>query len=142
MQPNEKNTSEDDKPPKRGINLELFFFEQVGSRSYLRFTNLALFLILFLTLGAIGMLLALYVWNRNQKHEEINLNISVPTPMSTDPNRTLILPAPPPATPPKVFQPPGAGVSNRRIPSTPAGNGNMMPIPSLTPSPSPVRTPT
>src|SRR5205085_9214200 len=104
MQPNEKNTSEDDRPPKRGINLELFFFEQVGSRSYLRFTKLALYLILFMTLVAIAMLLALFVLNRNQKPEEINLNITVPTPVPTNPNKTLLQPAPSLLAPRKVFQ--------------------------------------
>jgi hypothetical protein len=130
MRSNEKNSSEDNRPPK------------LGSRSYLRLTKLVLYLILFLTLGAITMLLALFVSNRNRKPEEINLNITVPTPVPTNPNKTLLQPVPSPPAPPKVFQPPGTGISNQRIPSTPPGNYNGMPIPSRTPRPSPVKTPT
>ena len=54
MRPNEDNRPAGH-DPRRSRRFELFYFERVGSRSCLRFTNLALVLVLFLTLGAMAM---------------------------------------------------------------------------------------
>lgn len=149
MQSNKKNTSEDSKPPKRGINLDLFFYEydQVSSRYYLRFTNLALFLVFFLTLGAMAMILGLFLWNSSHEPQETDVNVHA-MPQPTNYNGPLIQPPPPPPPLPKVVQGPNPapGLPNPLTTPTPAANGNRMPTrnptPSPTPGPSPVRTPT
>jgi hypothetical protein len=81
MQPNGKNILEDGKPSRR---------------RYLRFTNLALFLILFLTLSSMAMIIVIFLRNSNLEPVEINVNIRVPTQEPTNYNstRTLIQPAP------------------------------------------------
>ena len=145
MRPNEDNRPAGH-DPRRSRRFELFYFERVGSRSYLRFTNLALFLILFLTLGAIAMMLALFLWNRSQRTEETDVNIRPAAQEPANYNSPLIQPAPMPPPLPKVIQGPMPSAPNPLATPTPAGNSNRMPTrspsPSPTPSPSPVRTPT
>ena len=137
MRPNEHNISERRDPNRRG-GFELFFYEQVGARYYLRFTRLALFLIVCLTVVPMMLLFALFLWNRNNKTENTNVNIVIPTPTPRDYGKPIILPAPPAPVPPRVTRQPGAGVPAQQIPPVPAGNDNRPP----TPSPTPARTPT
>src|ERR1043165_3939594 len=143
--------NEDEKPagrdPYRRGRFELFYFEQVGSRSYLRFTNLALVLVLFLTLGAMAMIIAFYVWNRGHEPVETDINIHVPARESTNYNSPLIRPAPIPSPPRTVQGPaPVAGTPTPLTTPTPVRNSNRMPSSSPSPrptsAPSPIMTPT
>lgn len=146
MQSNRKNTSEDSKPPKRGINLDPFFYEydQVSSRYYLQFTNLALFLVFFLTLGAMAMILGLFLWNSSHEPQETDVNVRPAVQAPANYSGPVIQPPPPL---PRVVQGPNPapGLPNPLTTPTPARNTNRMPArspsPSPTPGPPPVRTP-
>jgi hypothetical protein len=137
---------------RRGRRFELFFFEKIGSRSYLRFTNFALFLVFFLTLGAMAMILGFFLWDNSHEPPETDVNIHAPAPDSSNYNGIVIQPPPPPPPLPRVVQGPNPapGLPNPLATPTPAGNRNrtptptprLSPTPSPTPAPSPVRTPT
>lgn len=145
MDPDKRNIPEGNNLQHRR-RFELFFFEQVGSRTYLRFTNLALVLVLVLTVGAMAMIIALFLWNSNHEPEETDVNIRPAAQAPTNYNSPLIQPKPIP--PPKVVQGPlpVPGAPNPLTTPTPAANDNRVPArspsPSLTPSLSPIRTPT
>ena len=141
MRPNEHNTPER-RDPHRSGRFELFFYEEVGSRYYLRFTRLALLLIVCLTLIPILLLFTLYVSRRRGDPKNVNVEIVVPTPAPHDYNKPIIQPAMPPSTPPKVSKQPGTGVPPRHTPIVPNGNAGGSFTPSPTPSPTPVRPPT
>lgn len=140
MHPNDQNTQE--RHSRSGGRFGLFFFEQVGSRYYLRFTRLALLLIVCLTLIPIVLLFALYLSRKGSGTKNVNVEIVVPTPAPHDYNKPIIKPAAPPPTPPKVSIPPGAGVPSRQTPLAPNGNANGSFTPSPTPPPTLARPPT
>jgi hypothetical protein len=76
MQPDEFSNLKENKPQKRGINLELFYYEQVGSRYYFRFTRFALALIIGLTIGSIIMMLGFFFLSDHPgSSENVNVNI-------------------------------------------------------------------
>lgn len=133
--------------PCRHDRFELFYYEQVGSRFYLRFTNLALVLVLLLTLGALAMIIAFYVWKRGQEPVETDIDIHVPAHESTNYNSPLIRPAPTPSPPRTIQGPmPVTGTPTPLMTPTPVGNNNRMPsrspLPRPTLGPSPLMTPT
>lgn len=121
----------------------------VRKRSTLRFTNFALFLVLFLTLGAMAMILGFFLWNGSQEPQETDVNVHVTT-QPTNYNGPVIQPPPPPPPPPRVVQGPNPvpGLPNPLATPTPEGNRNRLRTPSPTPTSSPtpgaspVRTPT
>ena len=118
----------------------------VRKRSTLRFTNFALFLVLFLTLGAMAMILGFFLWNGSQEPQETDVNVHVTT-QPTNYNGPVIQPPPPL---PRVVQGPNPvpGLPNPLATPTPEGNRNRLRTPSPTPTSSPtpgaspVRTPT
>jgi hypothetical protein len=111
---------------RRGGRFELFYFEQNGSRTNLKFTRLTVFLIASLTVLSILLLFVLFLSNRRGRPEEVDINVVAPTATPQDYNKPVLQPAPPGPMPPKVIKPPRAGVP---------------PSPSPTPSPTPARTP-
>ena len=127
---------------RRGGSFELFYFEQVGSRHYLRFTRLALLLIVCLILIPILLLFTLYLSRKRGHPTNVDVDIVVPTPVPRDYNKPIIQPAAPPPTPPKVNRQPGAGVPPRQTPLAPNGNANGSFTPSPAPSPTLARPPT
>jgi hypothetical protein len=125
MSSNDVNGSSGRDARRRGF--ELFYFEQVGSRTYLRFTRLTLFLIAGLTFLSISLLFVLFLSHRRGRPEGVDINVVVaPTATPQDYNKPVLQPAAPGPTPPKVRKPLGASV---------------LPSPSPTPSPTPARTP-
>lgn len=128
--------------PQRSRRFELFFFEQIGSRHYLRLTRLALLLIVCLILIPILLLFTLYLSRKRSGPKDVNVDIVAPTPAPHDYSTPIIQPAAPPPTPPKVSKPPGAGVPPRQTPIAPNGNAGGMFTPSPTPSPVLARPPT
>lgn len=121
---------------------ELFYFEQIRSRHYLRFTRLALILIVCLTLIPILLLLTLYLSRKRGGPKNVNVEILTPTPAPHDYNKPIIQPAAPPPTTPKVSTPFGAVAPPRQTPPTPNGNAGGSFTPSPTPSPTLARPPT
>jgi hypothetical protein len=124
MPSNDVNGSSRSDAQRRGF--ELFYFEQIGSRTYLRFTRLTLFLIVGLTVLSVLLLFALFLSNRRGGREDVDINVVAPTATPQDYNKPVLQRAAPGPTPPKVRKPLGASV---------------LPSPSLTPSPTPARTP-
>jgi hypothetical protein len=142
MNPNEQNIPER-RGPHRGGRFELFFYEQVGTRYYLRFTRLALILIVCLTVIPMVAILALFYTESHADLENVNINIrSHPGAPGNDVR--LIIQQPPPApmpTPPKAGRSQRGGEPTRQTPAAPASNANAPPTPSPTPSPTPPRPP-
>lgn len=126
---------------RRAGGFQLIYFEQVGSRHYLRFTRLALLLIVCLTLIPILLLFTLYLSRKRGGPQNVNVEIVVPTPAPHDYNKPIIQPVAPLATPPKVRQP-RAGVPQQQTPLAPNSNANGSFTPSPTPSPTLARPPT
>ena len=123
-----------------GGRFELFFYEQVGTRYYLRFTRLALILVVCLTVVPAVAILALFLTQRHAVLENVNVNVRV-APQSPGNYAPII---PPPAalpTPPKAGRSPRVGEPARQTPAAPALNANGPPAPSPTPSPTPPRPP-
>jgi hypothetical protein len=133
MRSTEPTSSEDSRPPKYQHRMELFYFDQVGSRYVLRFTRMAVLLIIGLTVVSIVSILVIFLVSSQQMASEpVNVNVSVPT-LPTSPTDKPILKPPPPAPRlPKVAQP----VYSTPAPSnTPAlnKNSNGQTIPKQTP---------
>jgi hypothetical protein len=141
MSPDERNIPEGSNRRHRG-RFDLFYFEQVGPRSYLRFTRLALFLILCLIIVPMAALLALFAWNRRDRPKDVDVNITVPTPKPHDYSKPIIQPTTPAPAPPRVIQQHIPAATPPRMPSAPPVDDDRLSTPSPTPSPTPVRTPT
>jgi hypothetical protein len=105
--------------PRRRFSWELFYYEQVGSRFYLRITPFAI--ILMLVTALIGITIMEFEF-RDHPSQEINTNITVPSPSPYSPERTIIKPAPPGPTPPRIIKQPQATMPKPA--STPAPNQN------------------
>lgn len=128
MQPDELGNLKENKPQKRGINLELFYYEQVGTRYYFRFTRFALSLIIGLTVVSIIMMLAFFfLSDRHSSQEKVNVNITTPNSSYTPDQIIQHAPAPQPKpnkpskinipapSPPKV-----EGITNNATSNMPA----------------------
>lgn len=139
MHPNEHDIPER-RDPRRSGRFALIFYEQIGSRYYMRFTRLAVFLVVLLIVVPMVVIFSLFLRQRNRGPENINVNITAPTPGGLE--YPAIRPLPPPPTPPKVIQKPVPGAPTRQMPSVPAGNDNKLSTPSPTTSPTPARTST
>lgn len=146
MRPNEQNIPERC-DLRRGGRFELFFYERVGTRYYLRFTNLALVLVVCLTVIPCVAILALYYKQSRAAPEDANVNIRVePRPPAN--YGTIVMPPPvampPPVvmpSPPKVSRSPRGGEPARKTPAAPGLNANTRLTPTPTPSPTPPRPP-
>ena len=68
MRSDEHIVREEITPHRRGLKLELFYYERVGSRSYLRITRLGIVLILIFTVLPVIALLSLFLLNRQIRH--------------------------------------------------------------------------
>lgn len=142
MRPDEEHNNVERGPGRRAGRFQLFYFEQIGSRHYLRFTRLALLLIVCLTLIPILLLFTLYLSRKRGGPKNVDIDIIVPTPAPRDYNKPIIQPAAPLPTPPKVNRQPGAGAPPRQTPLASNGNANGSFTPSPTPSPTLARPPT
>jgi hypothetical protein len=143
MQPDEFND-----PARRSQHrrrrFELFFYEQVGTRYYLRFTRLALLLVVCLTVIPMVAICALFFTESHADLENVNINIRA-HPGAPGNDIRLIIQQPPPApmpTLPKVGRSQRGGEPTRQTPAAPGVNANAPPTPSPTPSPTPPKPPT
>lgn len=125
----------------RGGRFELFFYEQVGTRYYLRVTRLALVLIVCLTVIPIVAIFALFYTRRHADLENVNINITVPPQSSGNYGGLILQPPTNIPTPPKASRSPRTGDPAKQAPATPSLNANMPQTPSPTPSPPPPRPP-
>lgn len=85
----------------------LVFFETVDEgRTYLRFTRLAVILIVGLIVVSIVSILVLFLLNSKQlASEPVNVNVRMPSPTPYLSNKPILRPPPPAPQPPKVEQP-------------------------------------
>lgn len=102
----------------------------------MRFTRLALVLVVFLTVIPALAILGIFL---TQSHADLeNVNVNVRTAPQAPGNYPQLIKAPPPAampTPPKAGRSPRGGEPARRTSVTPGLNTNTSPTPSPTPSP-------
>lgn len=112
----------DDERPVRHRGLDLWFYEQCGSRYYFRLTRLALVLIFSLVVLSIVAILTVFFYQSNTPTEEPDISIKpLPTP-AYSPVKTLIKP-PPPQLPPVRINP-NINASNPPAMPTPSRNIN------------------
>jgi hypothetical protein len=129
---------------RRGGRFELFFYEQVGTRYYIRFTRLALLLVVCLTVIPMVAICALFFTQSRVDLENVNINIRFQPGATGNDVRLIIQQPPPPApmpTPPKAGRSQRSGEPARQTPAAPGSNANAPPTPSPTPSPTPPRPP-
>ena len=134
MHPLEDRTLNESEPPVRRRNFEFFFYEQLGSRLYLRFTRLGVITILLFTLIPISTILLLFLFQEPAR--EVNVNITTPPERPYDSNKSIIK-APPPAFTPKPIRRTPIIVPTPPLLPSPVRNRSETP----TAKPSPTRTP-
>lgn len=135
MRSNEQNIPED-RQPHRGGKFELVFWEKLGTRYHLRFTRLALVLVVCLTVIPALAILGIFLTQSHADLENVNINIRT-APRAPGNYPQLIKAPPPPAmpTPPKAGRSPRGGEPAKRTSVTPDLNTNTSSTPSPTPSP-------
>lgn len=110
-------------PSARSRRYALWYLQQEGLRFYLRFTLLGVIVVVLLTIIPIIAIFSLFIIG-NSSSDIDNVNISItPRAPSYDDTRTLIKPAPPPPTLPKVRQYTNTNSRNNTAP-TPSPNSN------------------
>jgi hypothetical protein len=84
-------------PHQRRLKLELFYFERVGSRSYLRFTRLGIILILLFTILPLIAILSLFLINRSTSTPDVDVTIKPRQADNTSTYPAIKQPSPPPS---------------------------------------------
>ena|SRR5437588_12428455 len=140
MRPHEPNDVSDHEPPARRRGYSLFYFQQEGRRSHLRFTLLGVIVFaLFIVIPVMAMLILFFI-NSRTPMPETNVNITGASPVPYSPNTPLIRQAPPSAPPPNIRQPKYSTPTPTTTP-TPSNNANEQIIPKRTPQPLPAESP-
>ena len=103
--------------------LELWFYEQQGSRYHLRLTRLAVALIFVPFVLSIIAIAAIFFYQNNTPLEEPNINISV-SPRPDYSPQILIKPAPPASPPPRERSRTNINTNSQAITPTPVRNVN------------------
>lgn len=124
-----------------GGRFDLFFYEQVGTRYYLRFTRLALVLVVCLTVVPAVAIFALFVTNSHADLENVNVNISVEPRAPGNYGGSHRHTATNEHAHAAQGRSPRGGDPVRQTPAAPTVNANAPPTPSPTPSPTPPRPP-
>lgn len=86
-------------------HFDLFYYEKVGERFYLRLTPLATALILGLTLLSIAGMAFLFFYNSGRARPMTDVNVRGANPPAATPQNTIIMPAKPTPRPPRVVTP-------------------------------------
>lgn len=108
--------------PARHRALDLWFYEQRGSRYYLRLTRFAVALILVPVLLSMVAIVAFYFYKKSTPAKKPDININVSSAPASPP-KTLIKMAPQP-TPPRVRNRQNVNANNPLIAPTPGRNAN------------------
>lgn len=138
MRPHEPNNVIDRKSPIRRRNNSLFYFQQEGHRSYLRFTPLgAIVIVLIIIIPVIALLIMFYI-NSQSPEPKVNTNITVRPAAPFSANTPIIRQAPPPSPAKAVKQP---NISTPPTIATPGNNRNDRSAPKQTPQPLPSESP-
>ena len=145
MRPEERNVPEgSDHQHRRRFELFFYEYEPVRSRYHLRFTRLALLLIVCLTVIPMVAICALFFTESHADLENVNINIRSQSQAPGNDVRLIIQPAPPAPMPtlPKAGRSQRGEEPARQTPTAPGLNANGAPTPSPTPSPTPPKPPT
>jgi hypothetical protein len=138
MRPHEPNDVSDQKSPTRSSYGSLFYFQQEGQRSYLRFTWLGAILVILIIVIPVSALLILFYINSRSAPPQVNTNITTqPTP-SFSANTPLIQEAPARA-PVKAVKP--SAIPPKPTLVMPDDNLNKPSTPKQTPQPLPSESP-
>lgn len=93
-----------DSNPRR--RYALVYWQQEGTRHYLRVTPLGLCIVIFLVATSILALMFLFWFRKSLRPaREVDINITTPPAASSSPAQDLIKAVPPGPTPPRVNQP-------------------------------------
>lgn len=140
MRPHEPNDESDHGPSTRRRGYSIFFFQQEGRRSYLRFTLLGVIVFaLFIVIPVMAMLILFFI-NSRSSMPETNINVTGAPPASSSTNPPLIRQAPPPS-PARNIKQPTSSMPTPPIPPTPLSNSNERLAPRHTPQPTPSESP-
>ena len=138
MRPHEPNNVDDHEPPTRRRDYSLFYFQQNGQRSHLRFTPLgATVFVLSIVIPIIALLIFFFI-NSRTPPPDTNINISV-IPAAPYLSNTPLIRQPPPPPPVKPIKQPS--MPTPPIPPTPVNNTNEQLTPRQTPRPTPSESP-
>ena len=151
MRPDKQNLPEKNNL-RRSSRFELFFWEQVGSRYYLRFTRLAFYLIVGIAVVPAALLVTLFIWNQRADSPNTNVNIigapntnvKIVGPSPTMPKQTPVQPPLSPLPSPRVVRQPRADVPTMPTPQRFNDTSNELLVPEQmpqTPQPSPTKPP-
>jgi Na+-transporting methylmalonyl-CoA/oxaloacetate decarboxylase gamma subunit len=139
MRPHEPNDVSDHEPPTRRRGNPLFYFQQEGQRSYLRFTLLGVtVVVLIIVIPVIALLLMFFINSRSPK-PEVNTNVTVQPAAPYSPNTPVIQQAPP--SPAKAIKQPTASMPTPPTPPTRVNNSNGQLVPRQSPQPTPSESP-
>jgi hypothetical protein len=127
----------------RRRRFELFFYEQVGTRYYLRFTRLALVLVVCLTVIPAAAIFAIFFTRSRVDFEDVNVNIRTPPSAPRNYGSPIIQTTTPPGMPaaPKAGRSPRPVEPIRQTPAAPNVNADAPLTTSPTPLPTPPRPP-
>jgi hypothetical protein len=140
MRPHEPNDVSDHEPPARRRGYSLFYFQQEGQRSHLRFTLLGTAVIVLIIVVPVVALLVMFFINSRTPGPEVNTNVIVQPAAPHSPNTPVIRQAPPPS-PAKVVKPPAANMPAPPTHPTPVNNSNKLLVPRQSSQPTPSESP-
>jgi predicted secreted protein len=123
--------------------LELFFWEKDGTRYHLRFTRLALLLVVCLTVIPAAAIFAILFTQSRVDFEDVNVNIRTPPSAPRNYGSLIIQTTTPPVMPagPKAGRSPKPVEPIRQTPAAPNVNANRPSTPRPTPLPTPPKPP-
>jgi hypothetical protein len=140
MRPHQPLSEDDHRLPTRSRGNSLFYFQQEGRRSHLRFTLLGVIVFALLIIIPIMALLIMFFINSRTPGTEVNNNVTVLPAAPYSPNTPLIRQAPPPS-PVKNIKQPTFNMPTPPIPPTPINNSNERLAHRRTPQPTPSESP-
>ena len=140
MRPHEPNDARDHEPPTRRRSYSLFYFQQEGQRSHLRFTLLGTTVLVLIIVVPVIALLIMFFINSRSPGLEVNTNITVQPAPPYSPNTPVIRQAPPPS-PAKTIKQPTHNMPTPPTLPTPINNSNEQLAPRQTPQPTPSESP-
>lgn len=140
MRPREPNDVSDYEPPTRRRGYSLFYFQQEGQRSHLRFTLLGTAVIVLIIVIPVIALLVMFFINSRPPRPEVNTNVTVQPAAPYAPNAPVIRQAPPPS-PAKAIKQPASSMPKPPTLPTPVNNSSEQVVPKQSPQPAPSESP-
>lgn len=121
MLPNDQATSEDTMARQQRRH-SLYYYEQIGSRFYLRITRLGLVLILLLTIVPVIAILSLFLLNQTKPMPDVDVTIKSRLTDNTSTYPAIKQPSPAPT--PRTVRQPALKQPSPPVLSIPPANSN------------------